>query len=86
MTRSELYDYAEGDEIFSAWLEELDKLCLQHWNLSLFDLPDMDLKGAFEAGETPTSFMKSDVMFIMEEEFGETNEEEEDEEDEEEDC
>lgn len=56
---------------FSAWLKEVDKLCLAKFTVGLSDLPDMLTRDAFDNGVTPQEFFDDDVMRTMREDFGE---------------
>lgn len=58
------------EEAFHDWRQEVSRLCLQRWGLTLDDLPDLLTRDAFDADLTPEEFFEDDVMEVVQLEFG----------------
>ena len=59
------------DKGFKIWLKQVNKLCMNKFDLSIDDLPDMLTRDAYDAGISPEDFFEEDVMTMMQEEYGE---------------
>lgn len=59
-------DYANGDIDFARWIDLVDRLVNSVAYVSLFDLADIDLRGSFDDGVTPSELLDdlwaSDVL------------------------
>jgi hypothetical protein len=55
---------------FTAWKAAVSTICVQRFNLTLDDLPDMLTRDAFDAGVPPEEFFEDTVMAAMREDFG----------------
>ena len=42
---------------FDRWLLTIDGLCQMDYGLSIYDLPDLCFRDAYDSGQTPTEFM-----------------------------
>lgn len=58
------------DKGFKIWLKQVNKLCMDKFDLSLDDLPDILTRDAYDAGISPEDFFEEDVMAMMREEYG----------------
>jgi len=70
-TRSRAVEYADGDLVFAAWLEVVDRLVQARVPLGLFDLEDMNLRDSFDAGDTPAECLHDVVAKSVAECYGE---------------
>jgi len=46
---------------FEQWLQELDLLCWSNYGMSLYDLPDMETRDAFDDGLSPLVFFHDEL-------------------------
>jgi hypothetical protein len=42
---------------FEQWMNDVDELCRSEFIMSIYDLPDMPFRDAFDDGLTPGEFM-----------------------------
>jgi hypothetical protein len=50
---SDATDYAAGDSDFAEWLHAVDKVIANEFGVSLFDLPDRNMRDLFDDGAQP---------------------------------
>jgi len=60
---------------FADWISEVDRLCRRRFSLSLDDLPDMNTRGAFDAGVMPHEYFAEEVVPLVREDFADLAEE-----------
>lgn len=46
---------------FERWMEEVNRLCLSTFGLSIHDLPDMCFRDAFDCNVSPEEFMQEEL-------------------------
>lgn len=46
---------------FEEWMREVNLLCWRWWGMSIYDLPDMSFRDAFDDGLSPESFMLDEL-------------------------
>jgi len=63
-------EYANGNEEFAEWLDELDKLVSDRITVGLFDLEDMCLWDEWEAGSSPEDTMRELVAPTVDQNYG----------------
>jgi hypothetical protein len=50
---------------FERWMLTIDGLCRIEFGMSIYDLPDMCFRDAFDAGQSPTDFMEEYVPDVQ---------------------
>ena len=56
---------------FREWMDEVDRLAMRKWGLGVDSLVgDMLFYDAFDAGQSPTDFIRHDVTDKIREEYG----------------
>ena len=63
-------EYADGDEVFAGWLREVDEIVTGKLGMSVFDLPDLLYRDAFDAGTLPEDYVREDVTDLVRDGFG----------------
>jgi hypothetical protein len=71
MINEDAIEYANGDEKFAEWLTEINTLLESRLAVSLFDLPDMMFRDAYDAGNTPEEFIQDEIFPFIRDEYGE---------------
>jgi hypothetical protein len=71
MTNPRAKEYANGDQNFTEWLNEIDKFIISRLAISLFDLSDMLLRDSYDAGTTPEEFITYEIIPEIQQEYGE---------------
>ena len=51
---------------FERWMIALDSLCLGMYGMSIYDLPDMLFRDAYDEGRTPEEFMGENLPSLEE--------------------
>ncbi|HTQ10398.1 MAG TPA: hypothetical protein VMI31_10030 [Fimbriimonadaceae bacterium] len=46
---------------FERWMQEVNELCLGEYLMSIYDLPDMPFRDAYDDGLTPQEFMNETI-------------------------
>jgi len=49
---------------FKEWLTEVDLLCWSNYGISLYDLPDLETRDAFDGGLKPLEFFYEELGTI----------------------
>ncbi|MCC7102419.1 MAG: hypothetical protein IT206_04990 [Fimbriimonadaceae bacterium] len=49
---------------FKEWLKEVDLHCWSNYGISLYDLPDLETRDAFDAGQKPLEFFYEELGTI----------------------
>lgn len=55
---------------FETWLSGVSQLCQRRVGVALSDLPDLNTRDAFDAGNSIKNFFESEVAELLAEEFG----------------
>ena len=46
---------------FEQWMKDLDRICWSNYGLSIYDLPDMCFRDAYDNGQTPVEFFEDEL-------------------------